>query len=502
MKAMLGTLSSLLCSAVLAGPVRDARRLDVPGQQPGDNAVLLWNEAALQAVRDTKPGPTIVSRALMIVQSCEYDAWTAYDAVAVPTMFHRAWRRPAAEATEANKSEALSYAAYRALTDLFPTETALFDGLMDQLGYDPSDRSEDLSTPQGVGNVAAASVIRFRHEDGSNQLGDLAPGPYADYTGYHAVNPPDTIVDPNRWQPLRVSDGHGGFVIQKYTTPQWAFVVPFALTSDDELRPPEPVQYPDPGYREQADEIISLSAGLTDEQKMITQYWADGPHSEFPPGHWNLFGQFVSRRDGHTLDDDVKMFFAIDNAVFDAGIVAWDAKLAYDSVRPITAIHFLYTGQLITAWAGPFQGTQTFDGSLFGTYQEATVVTPPFPEYISGHSTFSAAAAEVLRSFTGSDTFGNSAVIPQGSSVLEPGLVPASDITLSWPTFTDAANQAGMSRRYGGIHFRAGDLEGRAAGQTAGAQVWAKCQEYFQGTGAPFDLLPVAAPAPVPVAGR
>jgi hypothetical protein len=485
-----------------ARPAPAAGPLDVPGQQPGDNAVLLWNEAALQAIRDIKPGPTIVSRSLMIVQTCEYEAWSAYDATAVPTMGHRGWRRPAGEATDAAKSEAVSYAAYRALTDLFPAETALFDGLMDQLGYDKSDQSTDPATPQGIGNLAAAAVLTFRHGDGSNQLGDLATGAYSDYTGYQAVNPPDSIVDPNRWQPLRVSDGHGGFVIQKYTTPQWGLVVPFALTSGSQFRPPEPVQYPDSGYREQADEIIAFSAGLTDEQKMITQYWADGPHSEFPPGHWNLFAQFVSRRDSHSLDDDVKMFFAVDGAVFDAGIVAWDAKRTYDSVRPITAIHFLYTGQLITAWAGPFQGTRTFDGSQFGTYQEATVVTPPFPEYISGHSTFSAAAAEVLRSFTGSDAFGDSALIPRGSSVLEPGLVPATDITLSWTTFSDAADQAGMSRRYGGIHFQAGDLNGRAAGRLVGAQVWAKATACFEGTAAPIEVLPVVSPRPVSIPGR
>jgi hypothetical protein len=455
--------------------------LAVPGQQPGDNAVLLWNEAALQAVRDTKPGPTVVSRSLMVLQTCEYDAWTAYDAVAAPTLFHQAWRRPASQATPENKSKAVSFAAYRALTDLFPGESALFDGLMDQLGYDRTDGSLDPTTPQGIGNLAAAAVVAVRHRDGSNQLGDLAPGAYADYTGYQAVNPPDVIVDPNRWQPLRVSDGHGNFVLQKYTTPQWGLVVPYSLTSALQFRPPLPVQYPDPEYKTQTDEMIAFSAGLTDEQKMITQYWADGPHSEFPPGHWNLFGQFVSRRDGHSLDEDVKMFFALDNAVFDAGIVAWDAKRAYDSVRPITAIHFLYTGQLITAWGGPFQGTQTFDGSKFGTYQESTVVTPPFPEYISGHSTFSAAAAEVLKSFTGSDVFGDSALIPKGTSVLEPGAVPANDITLSWPTFSDAADQAGMSRRYGSIHFRAGDLNGRAAGRLVGAQVWAKATESFRG---------------------
>jgi hypothetical protein len=455
---------------------------DVPGQQAGDNVVQLWDDANLQAIRDKKPGPTVVSRSLAVVQTAVFDAWSAYDSTAVPTRAHVNWRRPAVESTDANKAKAISYAAYRALTDLFPTESAVFDGLMTQLGYDITDVSQDLSTPQGVGNVAAQAVLEFRHHDGSNQLGDLNTGAYSDYTGYVAVNTPDTIVDPNHWQPLRVSDGHGGTVVQKYTTPQWGLVTPFALTSGSQFRPPAPPQYPDPAYKAEADQIIALSANLTDEEKMTTLYFADGPASEFPPGHWMLFSQFVSRRDHHTIDDDVKMFFAVANAVMDGGIVAWDAKRAYDYVRPITAVHFLYTGKLITAWGGPYQGTQTFDGALFGGYQEANVVTPPFPEYISGHSIFSAAAAEVLKSFTGSDNLGFSLVIPAGSSSLEPGLVPAADLTFTFSTFSDAADHAAWSRRYGGIHFSLGDIYSRAAGRQVGAQVGAKARAFFDGT--------------------
>jgi hypothetical protein len=494
MRVITTVLVLSLAAVLTAAPA--ARPLDVPGQQPGDNAVLLWDEANLQAIRDTKPGPTIVSRTLAVVQTCVFDAWAAYDRVAVPTMDHPGWRRPASEVTDARKAKAVSYAAYRALTDLFPTEGALFDGLMAQLGYDKTDSSTDLSTAQGVGNVAAQAVLDFRHQDGSNQLGDMHPGAYSDYTGYTPVNTPDTIVDPNRWQPLRISDGHGGFHVQSYTTPQWGLVIPFALTSGSQLRPPRPPQYPDPAYKAQADEIIALSANLTDEEKMTTLYFADGPNTEFPPGHWMLFGQFVSRRDHHSLDDDVKMFFAAANAVFDAGISAWDAKRAYDYVRPITAVHFLYTGHLITAWAGPYQGTQTFDGALFGGYQETNVVTPPFPEYVSGHSIFSAAAAEVLRSFTGSDDLGYSVTLPAGSSALEPGLVPATDLTFTFPTFSDAADHAAYSRRYGGIHFSSGDIYSRCMGRQVGALVWVRARTYIDGTAGPGPV------SVVPVSGR
>src|SRR5207247_5880685 len=135
------------------------------------------------------------------------------------------------------------------------------------------------------------------------------------------------------------------------------------------------------------------------------------------------FAEFVSRRDTHTLDDDVRMFFALGNALLDASISAWDAKRSYDSERPDTAIHCLYEGRMIRAWGGPYQGTQVLRGESWRPYQVATLVTPPFPEFFSGHSVFSAAAGEILRSFTGGDDFGFIATIRAGSSLIEPGLV-------------------------------------------------------------------------------
>ncbi len=162
---------------------------------------------------------------------------------------------------------------------------------------------------------------------------------------------------------------------------------------------------------------------------MIAEYWSDSPNSEQPPGHWALFAQFVSQRDHHTLDEDVKMFFALSNAIFDAGIAAWDTKRAYDSVRPITAISLLYKGKTIRAWGGPGKGTIEINGSYWLPYQPATFPTPPFPDYVSGHSTYSAAAARILQLWTGSDRFGDSVTVPAGSSKIEPGITPAHPVT-------------------------------------------------------------------------
>lgn len=418
---------------------------------------------------------------LAIVHTCSYDAWSAYDKDAVGTEFRGSLRRPPAQRTAANKSKAISFAAYRALLDLFPQpdQVANFRAFMTGLGYDPDDTTTDPDTPTGIGNLVAAAVLGSRHNDGSNQLGDLHPGPYTDYTGYTPLNTPDAINNPNHWQPLRVSNGQGGFFVQTYIAPFWGKVTPFALTSARQFLPVAPAKASEPGYVEQANVVLAYSAALNDQQKTIAEYWADGPSSELPPGHWALFADFVSTRDGYAIDDDAKMFFALTNAIFDASIAAWQAKRKYDYVRPVTAIHYLYTGKLVSAWAGPGQGTQLIDGGTWRPYQAATVVTPPFPEYISGHSAFSAAGAQILRYYTGSDVFGGSVTFAAGSSRVEPGITPAAPLTLSWATFSDAADEAGISRRYGGIHFPQGDLIARQVGRLVADQAWAKAVSYF-----------------------
>jgi len=466
-----------------------------------DGVVLQWNNAVLQGVRDSKLGPPMVARALSILHTCIYDAWAAYDRVAAGTQFGAALRRPPAERTPANKRRAISFAAYRAAVDLFPADkTTVFDPLMISLGYDPADRSTDPATPHGIGNRVAQSVLDFRHHDGSNQFGDErggAPGvPYADYTGFVPKNDPmdlrqpfdpATVHDPNAWQPLRYLDASGAVVTPGFVGPQWNRVTPFALTSGSAMRSPAgPATFGSPGYLAQAQAVLDLSAGLTDEKKAIVEYWADGPRSELPPGHWNLFAQFVSRRDHHEqnehgLDLDVKLFFALTNAIADAAICAWDNKRAFASVRPITAVRYLFQGRRVQAWGGPYRGTQTIRGEDWLPYQPSTFPTPPFPEYSSGHSTFSAAGAEILRLITGKDDFGASVTIRAGSSKVEPGAVPARDVTLSWATFSDAADQAGISRRYGGIHFEQGDLDARATGRIVARHCWQSAQALFAG---------------------
>jgi hypothetical protein len=455
--------------------------------------VVRWDSAALQGIRDTNLGAPIASRALAIVHTCMYDAWAAYDQVAIGTQLGGLLRRPFSEQTDANKREAVSYAAFRALVDILSSDTsAVYLPLMRQLGYDPNDNSRDIETPVGVANVACGAVLEFRHHDRSNQLGDLAQGPYSDWTKYHAVNKPTAIPvrtemsDPSRWQPLIFAGSNGDLMAQHFLAAHWCLVVPFALSSADEFRSIAqalgPARYGAPEYVQQAQELVEISAGLTDREKMIAEYWSDGPRTEQPPGHWMRFAQWISTRDHHTLDDDVKMFFAASNALLDSGIAAWDMKRTFDSVRPTTAIPFLLAGRKIRAWGGPGKGTVEMDGSDWIPYQSATSPTPPFPDYVSGHSTYSAAAAAILAAWTKSDRFGYSVILPVGSSKIEPGITPAHPVLLKWDTFTEAADEAGMSRRYGGIHFRRADLAGRQLGRSVAEKSWEKAEAYFNGT--------------------
>jgi Domain of unknown function (DUF6851)/VCPO second helical-bundle domain len=435
-----------------------------------DNVVLQWNQALLEAVRTVRFAPPMTARALAIAHTCMFDAWAAYDAVADGVHWSISLRRPASEHTEANKAEAISFAAHAALMDLFPSQAPLFNSLLASLGY-------LAPGPAGtVGSTACQAVLAFRHVDGSNQLGDLHPGSYSDYTGYTPLNTVDVINDPNRWQPLATATGP-----QSFLAPHWGHVTPFALTSGDAVRPAPPPLYPHGNYIKEANQILHFSAKLDDRAKMIAEYWADGPGSATPSGHWNLFAQAVSRRDGHTLDQDVKMFFALGNALLDVSVAVWDCKRLFDFVRPVTAIHYLYGGKPIRAWAGPGLGTRLMDGWLFRSY----IATPPFAEYVSGHSAFSAASAQILALFTGSDRLGALVTFAAGSSTIEPGITPAEAITLSWMTFSEAADEAALSRRLGGIHFESGDRSARALGRQVGEMAWNKATGFFEGTERP-----------------
>jgi hypothetical protein len=423
-----------------------------------------------------------------------YNAWCVYDPVARPSRPSQVARQPLAECTTANKAAAISYAAYAALLDQFPAQKDAFDAQMKSLGYDAAQAFAGAGGAAGLGTQVAGIEIEYCHNDGANQLGNLTPSgvPYADYTGYVPKNAPMVVAlptpraaiqAPGNWQPLTYTDAAGVLRTPNFLGAHWEKLRPFALASSSQYRPPPPPTYGTPAYIEEVRRIIEVQQGLTEEQKAVTEYWADIAGTELPPGHWLLFGLYVSERDRHTDDQDIRMFFALSNALADAAIAAWDAKRAYDSVRPITAVRYLMAGQTIKGYGlqGPAGGQGAIQGESWTPYQPMTFPTPPFPEYVSGHSSFSAAAAEVLRSFTGSDAFGASHTVTAHSTTVEPGL-PSSDLTLHWATFSAAVEEAGISRVYGGIHFDSGNGAGQALGRKVGARAFAKARSLWQGS--------------------
>ena len=496
---------------------------------PDPTVSVLWDKAVQQAVINTSPGPTVASRAYSLMHTAIFDAWAVYDPTAIATTFGDNWQRPEVENTTANKQKAMSYAAYEVVSDLFPGEIRLFDRLMAEYDYDiEPTTTTDLTTPEGIGNLAADSILQSHYDDGSNQLGDDSLGdlgvPYSDISGYEYTNFDEHhIEDLDLWTPENVAQDDEP-KLQQFLTPHWGDVTTFAIESN-ELLPPPPEPFLlvsgqtdleaktitlsdgstvnidrsligtiiNPEFIAQAEEVVNYSANLTDSQKLIAEFWEDAKGTSNPPGTWMTFGQYVSARDDHTLDEDARLFFMLGNAVCDAGIATWQAKSFYNYARPVRTIRTLgelgligeydksLGGYAIEAWQ-PGQGTQTILATDFVTYQTPNSdPSPPFAEYTSGHSAFSAAAAEVLRLATGSDEFGASVTFEPGSSRFEPLLTPEEKVTKKWSTFSEAADEAGLSRLYGGIHFTDGDLNGRWLGREVGAAVYEGAQFYING---------------------
>ncbi|MFT4687947.1 MAG: hypothetical protein ACI9OD_000138 [Limisphaerales bacterium] len=568
----------------------------------------VWNEQNLAAIRLDFPNPAVQARNLFHTSVAMWDTWAAFDTNALGYVHNET---ATATDVAAARREAISYAAYRVLAHRYALSVSVSNTLpalaaqMTSLGFDPANTRTTDSTPAALGNRVAATVLGFAASDRSNEL-----TLYSDPT-YSPVNDPlilalagTTLNDLNRWQPLAfdIAFTQNGLVasqIQIYIGSHWGAVRPFTL----ELQPNESV-YLDPGtppqlggvgdadYRAGVVSVIEYSnlmdpadgntidispaslgnntlgqndgtgypinpaTGLPyaqqivphgDYGRVIAEFWADGPESETPPGHWNKLANEVSdhpslqRRIGGTgplvdeLEWDVKMYFALNAAVHDAAVAAWTCKRHYDYIRPISSIrymagvgqstdstapgfhpnglplipglieritsesaavgqrHFgLVPGSMaIFAWGGEpanpeteFTGTKWIHANTWLPYQRDTFVTPAFAGYVSGHSAFSRAAAEVLTRMTGTSSFpgGMGTFHAPRNQYLEFEEGPSVDITLQWATYYDAADEAGKSRLYGGIHVPVDDGPGRIMGSQCGIQVWERASKYFDGS--------------------
>lgn len=287
-------------------------------------------------------------------------------------------------------------------------------------------------------------------------------------------------------------------------------------------------------------QIVSLG----DYGRVLAEFWADGPDSETPPGHWFTLLNYVSDHPDFEkkwmgseaigdLEWDVKSYFILGGAMHDAAIAAWGIKGYYDYIRPISAIRYMaekgqssdpnqprYSPQGILliddqielvmendplvgtnnenlhkvklkAWMGPDRiidpasdeaGVDWILAENWWPYQRPTFVTPPFAGYVSGHSTFSRAAAEVLTSITGDAFFpgGMGEFVSRKNEFLVFEEGPSEDIILQWATYRDASDQCSLSRIWGGIHPPADDLPGRIVGEKIGLGAVAMANTYFE----------------------
>lgn len=288
-----------------------------------------------------------------------------------------------------------------------------------------------------------------------------------------------------------------------------------------------------------------------DYTRVLAEFWADGPDSETPPGHWFSIMNYVNdhpalekrwKGEGPELDPlewDVKCYFALGGAMHDAAICAWGVKGYYDYVRPITAIRYMGRGQLtdkgvpsfrehgmnlipgyievvkagdplagddnqhvnkikVKAWRGPvYIGNPRTDEAGVGwilaenwwPYQRPSFVTPPFAGYVSGHSTYSRAAADLLTKITGDPFFpggmGEFEVTKNEFLVFEEG--PSKSFTLQWATYRDASDQTSLSRIWGGIHPPVDDIPGRLMGEKVADKAFDFAEKYFRGEGSTAD---------------
>jgi hypothetical protein len=566
-----------------------------------------WDEQALAAIRLDLPRPTVHARNLFHLSAAMWDAWAAYDAVATG-LFTR--ERQHADDPDGARRKAISYAAYDLLAHRYKPAiggertVACLRAVMKDLGYDTDDAHDNGDDPIAFGNRVGHMLIAKMASDGANEGADYEdPNPFKSPNEPLVYDNPGTkLVDPNVWQPLNLSVAatQNGIIlasgVQDYIGSQWGSVVPFALRrSSDSASWVETGNPPriGPAMRRWLTEVIQKeswldpSDGVTmdlspggyghnslgandgkgwsknpvtgkpytpqivlrgDFGRVMAEFWADGPKSETPPGHWNVLANYVAdspdvaRRlfgKGEPLDPlswDVHVYLALNGAMHDAAIAAWDSKRRDLTTRPIVLIRWMgakgqssdpngpsyspdglpivpglieviteassqpgqrhahlarYVGQIaVIAWLGePGDRTKESSGVAWiravdwVPYQRRTFVTPAFPGYISGHSTFSRAGAEALTALTGSPYFpgGLAEYVAPASTFLTFERGPTREIRLQWAAYSDASDQAGQSRIWGGIHIEPDDFVGRKIGAQIGRGAVARATKFFEG---------------------
>jgi hypothetical protein len=403
-----------------------------------------------------------------------------------------------ANGTDHQRNISLLVASHAVLNSLLPQFEADWDDLLTAYGIDPADSTKNPKSPIGIGNLAGAAVVAEREQDGMNQLGDANGAlfnrtPYADTTGYKAINTATDLIDARYWQPDIVPSGRAGsYESQIYVTPQWAKTVPYSyeepsIVSDPPEKSLDLNENGAPGelYKFQVEEVLNVQSQLSDRQKMGAEFFDNkiaslGLSIVATAIHYKL-----------SLEEFVQLDFLTNAAAFDTGITIWDNKTRYNSVRPFSAVRSLFSEDLITAWGGPGQGTVD---NITGREWRPYLPSANHPEYPSatagfakGHETaaklyltkvlgFSKRKANNLAFWKPSvPVAGMPLGVEPGSSVIEPGITPAKRLILGWETWSEFSAEAGDSRLLAGVHF----ADAIPAGQIIGEKIGKTTFEWF-----------------------
>jgi hypothetical protein len=383
-----------------------------------DDVVIFWDRVLLDAIKTDKTAPPMASRNMAIVGTAVYDAVNNIEQKFTSYLVDK--DAPIGASAEA----AAASAAYRALVELYPNQKATFDAALTQsLATITDGKAEDDGV--AFGQEVASMILAARANDLAYTGGTYTAG-----------------TQPGEWRPTPDSNAPA-------LLPKWGIVQPFAIDAVANFTPPPPPSLTSDVYAQelnQTKEYGSINSTVrTADQTEIAKFWADGAGTYTPPGHWNEIALNVALDRGNNLLDNARMFAMLNMSVADAGIVCWDCKYNYDFWRPITAIREADTDGNPNTTADP--------------NWTPLIKTPPFPEYTSGHSTFSGAASAVLSHLYGDDYSFST------TSIGLPG------VTRNFTSFSQAADEAGISRIYGGIHFMSANLNGLECGEKIGNYV-------------------------------
>jgi len=473
----------LLAAILQAAPVASAFDMDT-GNAPVEVIIPSVLPYIFSDVSPTGSDVTLVIRITTLVTNAWFDASAPYHPSA-QGVYSRLGRRPESESTtNRNINVACLYASYHVLNSLLPNRNDKWRDMLASVGLDPDDASEDMTTPIGIGNLAGEGVVLFREDDGMNQLGDYDGSvynlePYEDYTGFVPVNTAYGLRDPSKWQPRVIAMGNGTFHVQQFVTPQYRYVTPYSFIDPNKFHTPRPFASNPRGphgrkaYQKQVDEVLQASANLTDYQKMSAELF----NNKIRALGFSVL--FAAQSHDLGLQDFIHLDFMANVAAFDSGIVSWNEKTKWNSVRPFSAIRYLYGDRPVTAWGGPGMGTVT---DLPASRWKEYLNLPDHPEYPSVSTAMCEAQAQAARRFFGSDDLNWSVSAPKGSSTVEPGVTPQEDITLGpWQAWSDFAYDCGLSRLWGGLHFLSAIEASREFGPEIGELAYKFVTRHIEG---------------------